>query len=167
MWCCVEKQSSLLQCYLGICPFSPWEHRTTVPWSGSVWLKSSSVVIQVCFVVLSCSDSTSVQCYALQYDLLCLPYRKQVFCFLWGPTRGRSCVPWVCVAAQPLPAPGLPGRDAPCTHEASALLSPFTSAKVALEEPQSVGSAALWQNSGCGTQYCDVLWLPTVSSQPL
>lgn len=79
---------------------------------------------------------------------------------------GRSCLPWVCIAAQTLPAPGLPGRDAPCTQKASVLLSPFTSAQVALEQPR-VGSAAWWQNSDCGTQYCDVLWVPTGNSQLL
>lgn len=63
----------------------------------------------------------------------------------------RSSLPWVCIAAQTLP-----GRGAPCAHEASALLSPFTSAKVALEKP-CVGSADQWQNSNSGTRYCDVL----------
>lgn len=63
------------------------------------------------------------------------------------PTESRYFVSFrdltdlVCPECALLHILSLSGRDVPCTHKASALLSPFTSAKVALEQPRA-GSAA-------------------------
>lgn len=144
---CLKAGLFIAQCS-GTCSFSPCSIHNHNALVNSVEKKICSNS-GMCFVVLSCSNSTSAKWFALQYNLFhCCPKKSWYFVYFRNPTWVDMDCTECALLHESCPRSGsLSGYSLRGAHQSWALLP--LQKKAALEKPcdSIAASAAWWQNA--------------------